>query len=390
MSSRRLAKDYEKDANPYGSADNHPGFWGKFAHGLNVATGGENRRNWEEMGLQKSLQELLKEQSKRAEQNANAGHINAETPEVAPNAESTRKLQGAEAEHANAETEGLKNPPESWKAIPGVIGPNGEPVEIEDKSGKIRFGDVTGLQQQKQPKPDSPEQQYIDEYRQLHKGSTVAQAERAYSLDTQKPPQAIMLMPGENGGYTAQNIKPGSQVAPGALSTSGLNSMNVPTSQTRAMAETAPKVIDLANRSEQLIDEQIKSLGPAASRWNEFMAGKIGAPNPEFTKLRTNIGLLQTSLMRMHVGARGGEQIMEHFRDLIDAAKQDPQNLKAALDEIKAYAQEVGASGGTGTAKETNEAASRGEAQTFTVGNTRYQIPKDKVEEFKRDHPDAR
>ena len=31
---QRLAKDYQKDADPYGSADNHPGFWGKIAHGL--------------------------------------------------------------------------------------------------------------------------------------------------------------------------------------------------------------------------------------------------------------------------------------------------------------------------------------------------------------------
>jgi hypothetical protein len=120
---------------------------------------------------------------------------------------------------------------------------------------------------------------------------------------------------------------------------------DTPTAATKTMAETAPKVIDLSNRAEQLIDQQVNTLGPASSRWAEFMAGKVGAPNPEFTKLRTNIGLLQTSLMRMHVGARGGEQIMEHFKNLIDASKQDPQNLKAALGEIRAYADEVGKSG---------------------------------------------
>ena len=91
------------------------------------------------------------------------------------------------------------------------------------------------------------------------------------------------------------------------------------------------------------------------------MAGRVGAPNPEFTKLRTDIGLLQTALMRMHVGARGGEQIMAHFADLIDSSKQDPQNLKAALDEIKAYAQEVGRSGGTGAAAETDKAMGGGQ-----------------------------
>jgi hypothetical protein len=307
-------------------------------------------------------------QAQAASENATAQHTAAEMPEIAPNAESARGMQGAQKANLESEIKTRENPSEEWKAIPQIIGPNGEPVEIESKSGQVRFGGIQGTQQQKQPKPDSPEQQYIDEYQKLHKGATVAAAERAYTNDTQRPPQAIMLVPGANGGYTAQNVKPGSTVAPNALSTGGLNSMNVPTSQTRAMAEAAPKVIDLANRSEQLIDRQIKSLGPAASRWNEFMAGKIGAPNPEFTKLRTNIGLLQTALMRMHVGARGGEQIMEHFAGLIDSSKQDPQNLKAALDEIKLYAEEVGKSGGNAVSAETDKALG-GAAQTQPKAN---------------------
>ena len=101
---QKLANDYQKDADPYGSADNHPGFWGKIAHGLSHATGGDTRRGWEEMGLRKSLQELLKEQSQEGLENANAGHISAETPEVAPNAESTRELQGAQKGNLESET----------------------------------------------------------------------------------------------------------------------------------------------------------------------------------------------------------------------------------------------------------------------------------------------
>lgn len=71
------------------------------------------------------------------------------------------------------------------------------------------------------------------------------------------------------------------------------------------------------------------------------MAGKVGAPNPEFTKLRTDVGLLTTKLMRMHVGARGGELMMQHFQNLIDSGKQSPENMRAALDEIDQYAKET-------------------------------------------------
>lgn len=113
------------------------------------------------------------------------------------------------------------------------------------------------------------------------------------------------------------------------------------TNSTKTMIEAAPKVISFVDRIDKLVDAQKDQLGPAAGRWSEFMAGKVGAPNAEFTKLRTDVGLMTTLLMRMHVGARGGEYIMKHFQDLVDSGKQSPENLKAAMAEIRQYAQDV-------------------------------------------------
>lgn len=113
------------------------------------------------------------------------------------------------------------------------------------------------------------------------------------------------------------------------------------TAATRTMIEAAPHVTELADKVLGEIDQQQKSLGPAASRWNEFWTGKLGEPNPQFTQLRTDAGLLQTLLMRMHVGARGGGQIMEHFKDLINSGTQSPENLRAAIGEIKSYAADL-------------------------------------------------
>lgn len=120
------------------------------------------------------------------------------------------------------------------------------------------------------------------------------------------------------------------------------------TSTTRTMIEAAPRVLDFVQRIRPLIQQEQKDLGPASGRWSEFMAGKVGAPNPNFTKLRTDVGLLQTLLMRMHVGSRGGEYIMKHFQDLIDTGKQSPENLNAALDEIERYANDVAHEGQQG------------------------------------------
>ncbi len=132
--------------------------------------------------------------------------------------------------------------------------------------------------------------------------------------------------------------------------------IDVPTSATRTMTEAAPKVIGFVDRILPQIDKQVAALGPLAGRWNEFMTGKVGSPNPDFTKLRTNTSLLSTLLLRMHVGARGGQQMMEKFSQLMDVAGQSPENLKAALGEIRAYAEDLSkmkGEGGGGSAQET-------------------------------------
>jgi hypothetical protein len=166
-----------------------------------------------------------------------------------------------------------------------------------------------------------------------------------------RPVQGVTVMvPNEGGGYTATKvvpkIAPGQSVGPGAVTPASMSSLNVPTANTRGMAEKAPRVIEFVDRMNQLLDQNEKQLGPLKSRWAEFTAGKIGAPDQNYTKLRTDAGLLQTALMNMHVGARGGGQIMDHFRDLINVAIQDPENLRAALGEIRDYASRVQSEGG--------------------------------------------
>lgn len=74
----RLMADYKKDSDPYGSPNNHPGFFGKFLHGLNVATGGVNRRQFEEQGLENHLADLSKIESAEGLQGAQAENQNAQ------------------------------------------------------------------------------------------------------------------------------------------------------------------------------------------------------------------------------------------------------------------------------------------------------------------------
>ena len=160
-----------------------------------------------------------------------------------------------------------------------------------------------------------------------------------------EPKQTTMMIPDGQGGYTATSITAGQHVPAGAMTATGVNAQNVPTSTTRTMAETAPKINSLIDRTLPIIAAQKQKLGPAAGRWNDFMTGKVGASDPEFNKLRVNMGLLSTLLMRMHVGARGSEKIMEKFDNLIGLGYQSPDNLVTALNEIKLYANDVAESG---------------------------------------------
>jgi hypothetical protein len=78
-------------------------------------------------------------------------------------------------------------------------------------------------------------------------------------------------------------------------------------------------------------------LGTISSRWNDFMAGKVGAGDPDFERLRVAMGLATTLLMNAHVGSRGGSYMMEHFEDLANAKKMDAQTLRAGVDQELKY-----------------------------------------------------
>lgn len=116
----------------------------------------------------------------------------------------------------------------------------------------------------------------------------------------------------------------------------------LPTNDIRVMQQSVPSVKQLIKQSKDALEKTLT--GPLAGRWKKAWSSKIGASDPNFRTLQTDINLLQTRLMKMHVGARGGEYIMKHFEEILTAGKDTPDNLKAALDEIENYSNEVGMS----------------------------------------------
>jgi hypothetical protein len=117
---------------------------------------------------------------------------------------------------------------------------------------------------------------------------------------------------------------------------------DMPTNDIKVMQQSVPSVLQLIRQSREDMKNALDSLGPLAGRWSELSSGKVGASNPEYRKLQTDIGLLQTRLMKMHVGARGGVEMMTHFKNYFNAAKDSPENLEAAFNAVETYANEVG------------------------------------------------
>ncbi|MEE8608682.1 MAG: hypothetical protein V3S55_13835 [Nitrospiraceae bacterium] len=120
------------------------------------------------------------------------------------------------------------------------------------------------------------------------------------------------------------------------------------TAQMEGRAESAavliPSVRDAMTQIKNL--EAEGKLGMLAGRYNEFMAGKIGAGDPNFARLRTTISLLQTGLMVPHVGARGGVRLLEHFKAQFNTGYMSAATLEAALGAIESFLKKYAVAGG--------------------------------------------
>jgi len=238
--------------------------------------------------------------------------------------ESQNEGRDAETAHTNAATNLLEHPRDKYQplstdqgemnydpttgATTPINGPNGHPLQAPDKKASPvlhetdqglflvnpETKEVTPLTYQGKPlmpkaaqKPDSPEQQYLDEYQRTHPGSTIAQAERAYTLDTQRPPQIapiMMMVPNSNGGATATVVRPGQTVQPGSTTAAGFNSESVSQHKTDEAQQQAQQQ---ATKDYQLAENLASH--PSPTNDLALVMHYIGATKPDsIGKLRLN------------------------------------------------------------------------------------------------------
>ncbi len=114
------------------------------------------------------------------------------------------------------------------------------------------------------------------------------------------------------------------------------------TNAIKERAGLAKKVLGHMDEIDQIINDADKAgeLGVLASRWNDFLAGKVGIDTTKsqvFSRLRTNQEFLQTAVSMAHGGLRGGSspQMIEHWEKALQA--KDPATLKAKLNEARGW-----------------------------------------------------
>jgi hypothetical protein len=115
---------------------------------------------------------------------------------------------------------------------------------------------------------------------------------------------------------------------------------SLPTNMEKTEYSRAGSVADFADDLTNKIKNISDQLGPGSGRYNDFMTGKVGLDDPQFSAWKTEANLAATRLMQMHTGNRPAEAMFEHFLQMLQS-NQSPENLLANINEMHRYADRI-------------------------------------------------
>lgn len=315
--------------------------------------------------------------------------INTELRRLGANEEVMKKQAEADYKTAQAAKEQTQPEKDEWSLNSEFQGPNGEPIEINKRTGQTRFAapgegthpiDKTRMLESNQPlrNLDQLNGALTKRYQVLHPGEPLPTefilgdgatqrdfsnidklmeaSEKASATKEQNETlnelrrQTLAIAAGAQKG---REEKTGRELVIGQDENGNL--VAVPESDsdkynlTDVIKPGAPQVEKILNARNllplfnnkdpqdpgliqmvEVLDRQGK-LGPLASRWNEFLAGTWGSGDPQYVSFRAKMGLANTALMNVHVGNRGGSYLLEHFENLASGEKMDGASLRSGL-----------------------------------------------------------
>lgn len=415
----RIQQEEYKKQHPWGSpVSEHPGFLGKVAHGLAKAG------NIAGDVFAPATMALIPgtDLNKRVQEASDvAGLEKAQQEErLGGEAKSKEELEAAQ-------TEALKNPQpkpkeESWKVVPGMIGPKGQVLQEEQNSGQVRWapgiegiggkeGSYNIAEELHKEHPDWPPEQIQDA---LAKSTNPIAGEvgnqQAFGVydprkgwvdpETKQPIKGFKPAPSKfprvfpvndaAGNITGYNVIIGdtTEFMPvGRFGGPGNVIPPKPTSTTLTMSQMAKTIEPQIDRYNKEIDAIADRMGPAVGRWNDFMTGKVGADDPKFAGFLSDTDALASAITRTHFGASGGQQYIDDMKKSFRAS-QSPEDLKARVANWNQWI--AGYAAMTGGAPPEAKKETGGAAVHFTEGSDSWDIPADKIDAFQKKHPNAK
>lgn len=390
----QLQKIQWAQENPYGTANNHPGKLGKLAHAFsmigNIAgdifapstmaliPGTQLNRQRSEGFLANRLNQEQEQQQQEMTQGAQEHESEERTKEAPAKAASEEGLQGAQVTNLESEA---RDRDAATAMGPTLAAGYSHAVNEAVKAGRDPAQDpivqhladsITAIQKQTVPKgmekvdlvgPDGkPIAANYDPLKGTYTDATGKLIENPQPYE--KPNQAGMITmiapdPNNPGGGIVERLGAGAHVSPGAQTAAGVNSMNTPTTNQRTAGGRAETVLAMVPEVESRIDSVGSQMGPEMGRWNDFMQGKVGTNNPQFAALRSDLLMMSSAVALAHAQGRLPENLREEFDHAINSPKQTPQNLKATINAMVPWLQQVQSQGERSGAAPTQVAPTR-------------------------------
>lgn len=329
----QLDRDYEKDASPMGSPTNHPGVWGKIAHALSHATGGDGRRQWEEQGLVKQINQQVQDEANNAHLGADTAHLNAETPEIAPDAASRRGLEGAQAANLTSETNARDNPQPAYEVHDTAAGP----LFVNKNTGAAQHLSVDGLPIGPKIQTKTVPLQIGGKPHQVLVNDADGTLIKDLGESGEKPPNVSL----NEGTWSLQNDTSGKPILfnskTGETKDAPTNLARKPNAEEQKRGDLAQNVNENLDTLEEIVNRRPDLFGPVAGRLTKGKEA-LGTGDPDIGTLKTIEDNLGMAMQSAH-GMRSAQHVETSAQSVLNGFKNEPAALLAS---IKAARNSVG------------------------------------------------
>jgi hypothetical protein len=281
--------------------------------------------------------------NERPLEQATRGYKAATAEYEAPFAEREKESQTAEHEaaaerdRATAAAAGQPKPKEEkWGAFTGYTDVDGTPLLHEENSGQTVRADnhqpPKGFKvaAPKSDRPDTPEQQFIDEYQRTHPNASVASAVAAYSAATQKPehePKQLAVAP----DGTVVELRPGAKVPAGTRTLS--SELKGPTADEERRADLARNMNENLDQLEEIVKRRGDLFGPGAGRLTQLRSW-VGTGDKDIAALNTIKEMMGMAQVGAHA-MKNAQHVETAANSILNAFHNKPDAILEAINKAR-------------------------------------------------------